>query len=101
MAPAVAEAAQVRWPVPPIRVQNYRHLADLLAVQARLDDHLAGELHPGGAQVQTAVRVSAERAQTAMGIANRAMKEEVQDAGENRIAYVTMQPGHRAGSNAA
>ncbi len=99
--PAIAEAAQVRRPVTAVGVQDDRHLADLLLVQRCLDHHLAGELHARRPQVEPFVGVLAEGAQAAVGVADGRAEEEVQDAGQDRVADVPVVPGHGAGADAA
>src|SRR5262245_33633090 len=100
MAPAVAEAAQVRRAVAAVGAERRRHLADLLLVEAGLDDHLAGELHAGRGEVKLEVGVLAKAAQAAVGVLDGAAEEEVEDAGEDGVADVAMQPGHGAGLDA-
>ena len=94
MTPAVAERRQLRLAA--ARVQCDRNLAD---VELRLrcpDHHLGGELHPGRAQVESWQHVAADRAQPAMGVADRCAVENVEKAGEDRISDPA-QPGHRSG----
>src|SRR5262249_36127316 len=92
--PAVAEAAQVGRAVAAVRIKDYRDLADLLSVQARLDNHFTGEFHSGTGQPQPFITILTESAQAAVGVADRRVEEQVQDAGEPRIADVAVQPGH-------
>ena len=61
-----------------------------------LDDHLAGELHAGGAQVQLVVGVFAEAAQAAVHVAHRGVKEDAADEGQDGVADPPVRPHHRA-----
>ncbi len=99
--PAVAKAAQMRWPVPAIGRQGRRYFADFLFAQARLDHHLAGELHAGRREIQTLVGVLAEATQATMRILDRRAEKEVQDAGKDRVADVAVHPRHGSGQNAS
>src|SRR5262245_52068808 len=99
--PAVAEAAQVRRPIAAVRMQHDRHFADPLPQERRLHDHLAGELHARRRELQAFIGIFAETPQPAMSVANRRVKEHVQDAGQHGVADIAMQPGHGAGLDAA
>src|SRR5262245_13667011 len=96
MPPAVAEAAQVWRAIAAIGAERRRHFADLLPLQAGLDDHLAGELHAWSGQAKLLVGILAETAQAAVRVADRRTEEQVQDAGQHGIADVAVQPGHGA-----
>ena len=99
MPPAVAKAAQVRRAVSAIRVENDGNFRNLLVVQTGFDDHLAGELHPRSFDVQSLVGFLAERSQAAVRVADRRVKKEVQDARQDRIADIAMEPRHRPWPN--
>ena len=92
MAPAVAPGAQVRRAAAAVRAQRRRHLGDAQAVQRRLDDHLAGELHAGGAQAK---RQDGSRGRSRAGRSGSrrpAMpKKQPADAREHRVADVAVQ----------
>ena len=77
-------------------MQCDRKLADVELRIRRTDHHLGGELHPGRTQVESWQRVSADRAQPAMCVADGRAVENVEKAGEDRIPDPA-QPGHRAG----
>ncbi len=95
MAPAVAEARQLALAA--ARVILDRELGDPQVLLRRPDDHLGGELHPGGPQVQPRQHVAAQGAHAAVGILDPGAEEQVEHAGEQRIADVAVQPGHRSG----
>ena len=69
-------------------MQHDGNLADFLPVQTGLDDHFAGELHAGRGQLEPFEGVLAKAAQAAMSVADGAVEEQIQDAGQHRIADV-------------
>src|SRR5579871_4077704 len=91
----------MRWVVSAVGVQNNGNFRDPLMVQTGLDHHLAGKLHSRSLQMQPLVGFPAEAAETAVGIADRSMKEQVQDPSEDWVADVAMQPGHGPRPDAA
>src|SRR5690606_41996179 len=76
MPPSVAPGVQVRGPAAAVRRQRRRHLADVVALQGRLDDHLAGELHAAGLQPEPHDRLLVEGAQPAVEVADLAAEEQ-------------------------
>ena len=60
------------------------------------DHHLGGELHAGRAQVEPRQHVAPQRAHAAVRVADAGAEEDVEDAGEDRVADVAVQPRHRA-----
>ena len=61
------------------------------------NDHLGGELHAGRAEIEPRQDVAAKRAHPAVSVADAGAEEEVEDAGQHRIADVAVEPGHRSG----
>ncbi len=76
-------------------------LGDLHPEQGSLHHHLAGKLHPGGAQVHPVVTFHGETPQSAVEVAGRAMKKEAPQGAKNGIAQVLVEEGHRLGSDSA
>ena len=98
VAPAVAEARELGGAA--ARVVVDRQLADVQVRLGGADHHLGGELHAGGAEVELGQPVAAEGAHAAVGVAHAGLEEEVQRAGEDRVADVAVQPRHGAGLDA-
>lgn len=73
--PPVAPGPQVGGAAAPVGAEGDRDLAGTQPVQRGLDDHLAGELHAGGPQVEPEDRVAVEPAQPAVEVADRAAEE--------------------------
>ena len=82
--PAVPEGRELRLTL--AGVESDRQLADLEAAARGADHHLGGELHPGRLKGERGQDVAPERPHAAMRVAHRRAKEEVQEAGEQRIA---------------
>jgi hypothetical protein len=72
-------------------------LGDLQVLLGGPDDHLGGELHARRAQIQPRQDIAAQRAHAAVCVVDAGAEEEVEQARENRVADVAVQPGHRAG----
>jgi hypothetical protein len=94
VAPAVAEARELGLAA--ARVVLDRQLADVEVLLGGADHHLGGELHAGRAQVEHGQDVAAEAAHAAVGVLDAGAEEEVEDAGEDRVADVAVQPRHGA-----
>ena len=94
VAPAVAEARELRLAA--ARVVLDVDLGDRQVLLGGADHHLGGELHAGGAQVERVEHVAAQRPHAAVGVAHAGAEEEVEQAGEQRVADVAVQPRHRA-----
>ena len=92
--PAVAEARELRFAA--ARVVGDRDLGDLEVLLGGAHDHLRGELHPGRAEVEPLQRVAAQRAHAAVRVLDAGLEEEVEDAGEDRVADVAVKPRHGA-----
>ena len=100
--PAVAPRAQDGAGGREDRGQASPALRRCAVLQARLDHHLAGEFHAVAIQLERARKASrliARRPQWASSIARA--EEEVEDAGQRRIADIAVLPGHGAGGDAA
>ncbi len=74
MAPAVAPRPQVRRPAAPVGRQRDGNLGDALVEQRSLDDHLAGELHPGPFEPQLFEAALRQRPQAAMCVVDPGAK---------------------------
>ena len=94
VAPPVAEAGELGFPA--ARVVLDRQLLDGQVLLGRADDHLRGELHAGGAQVEAGQHVAADGAHAAVGVLDARAEEEVEHPGEHGVAHVAVQPGHGA-----
>jgi hypothetical protein len=63
-------------------------------MEGGLDHHLAGELHPGGGQVQAEDRLAPEGAQPAVEVPDPAVEEEPAEPAQQGIADDPVAPGH-------
>src|SRR5690606_23268586 len=72
------------------------HLGDAELMQRRLDDHLARELHPRGAEPERVDGLLAEAADAAVKVAARCLEEQAPDESEDRVAEVLVKERHRA-----
>ena len=95
MTPAVAEARQLALAAAGVVFD--RELGDLEVLLGGPDHHLGGELHAGRAQVQARQDFAAHGPHAAVGVADAGAEEEVQQAGQDRVADVLVQPRHRPG----
>ena len=73
-----------------------RHLADAQARLRRVDDDLAGELHPLGGESQAVVGLSREGPHAAVGVGDIEAEELVEQSGKDRVPDIPVQPGHGA-----
>src|SRR5581483_10648280 len=101
MAPAITPRAQVRWAAAAVLLERRGDLNHALAEQRGFDDHLAGELHAGGAEVEALVGVDGERADAAVEVADGRVEEPAADEAEHRVAEISVQRRHGAGADAA
>ena len=65
------------------------------SLEARMTISEANSM-PGRAQVEPRQHVAAQRAHAAVRVADAGAEEDVEDAGEHRVADVAVQPRHRA-----
>ena len=65
------------------------------SLEARITISEANSM-PGRAQVQPRQHVAAQRAHAAVRVADAGAEEDVEDAGQDRVADVAVQPRHRA-----
>ncbi len=93
VAPCVAEAVQLRLADAWVVVD--RDLADPQLAPEGLEDHLGGELHPGRVEVEGLEGVAPHRAHAAVGVGDLHAEEDVEEAGEDRVADVPVEPRHR------
>ena len=93
MPPRVAEAVQLRLADPGVVVD--RDLAHAELAPERLEDHLRGELHPGRVQIEGRERVLADGAHPAVRVGDLDAEEDVQQARQDRVADMTVEPRHR------
>ena len=92
VAPAVRERGKLRLALAGVVLD-----IDLTDIEAELgcaDHPLGGELHPGRPQVEPRQQVAAEGAHAAVGVGNARAEEEVEQAGQDRISDVAVQPRH-------
>ena len=95
-----------RWRQPSLQVESFdsptarvvldRELADVEPLLGGADHHLGGELHARRAQVEARQDVAADAAHAAVRVAHAGAEEEVEDARQDRVADVAVQPRHRA-----
>ena len=93
VAPGVAEAVELR--LADARVVVDRDLAHAELAAVGLEDHLRRELHPGRVEVERRERVAPHRAHPAVGVRDLHAEEDVQEAGQDRVADVAVEPRHR------
>ena len=93
VAPGVAEAVELR--LADARVVVDRDLADREPAPVRLEDHLRGELHPGRVEVEHGQRLAADRPHPAVRVGDLHAEEDVEHAGEDRVADEAVQERHR------
>ncbi len=99
--PAVAPGAKVGTAGASVAPQGDGKLGDAKAVEARLDDHLTGELHAAGRQPELEDGVAAESAQTAMEIPDVAVEEQAAEPAEHGVADDAVGPRHGVRLDAA
>src|SRR6516225_8773931 len=87
--------------IAPVGIEHDRHFGDLLFIQASLDYHLAGELHPRRLQTESVVSVAAKAAESTMRVTDGTAKEEVENSSKYRVADVSVRPGHRPRADSA
>lgn len=66
-----------------------------------LDEHLAGELHPDGAEAEPLQRIAAERADAAADVGDLEAEEEAREVRLHGLEEVAVQRAHGAGEDAA
>jgi hypothetical protein len=81
--------------------QSGGDLYDPLLHKRGFDDHFAGELHAGGAQVEAFVGVDGEGADAAVEVADGRAEEPAAEEAEHRVAEISVQRRHSAGTDAA
>ena len=94
VAPAVAKARELGLAAAWVVLD--RELRDPQLLLGGPDDHLRSELHARRAQVEDREDVAPEAAHAAVRVRHPGLEEDVQDPGEDRVADVAVQPGHRA-----
>jgi len=78
-----------------------RDLFDAQPLERGLDQHLGRELHARGPQIHGPPGRLRETPQTRVSIRNLLAKQEVEHARQDRVADVTVRPGHGAGQDLA
>ena len=101
MTPAVVPGPQVRGAGTTVLLQGGGDLDDVVLGQGGLDDHLGGELHPGGLEPQVEDALPVEAAQAAVEVPDAGAEEQLADAGQDGVAQILVQRGHGAGGDAA
>ena len=88
-----------------VRVQGaalpHRRLRDAHFLAHRLDNHLAGTLHPGRLKPQGAHALGAKPPQPALKVAHGSGKQQPPDAGEDGIPHIPAQERHPLGTGFA
>src|SRR6185437_2914481 len=79
-----------------IDVEGDRHFGDLCADQARLDDHLGGELHSGAALTEALVVGAREAPQAAVDVLDWRVKPAAGEPREHRVPPPAVEKGHGA-----
>ena len=101
MTPAVAPCAKVRGAAAAVFLERGRDLNHALAEQGGFDDHLAGELHAGSAEIEAFVGVDGEGADAAVEVADGRAEEPAAEEAEHGVAEIPVQRWHRAGAYAS
>jgi hypothetical protein len=84
----------------PVRMERYRHLGDVRSPEARLDDHLGRELHPGATLIELLVMLLREPTHAAVDIVDRRPEPRPCERREHRVAPAAVEERHRSGHNA-
>src|SRR5437870_5211938 len=101
MAPTISPTTQV-WRAAATSGREYRwHFRNSNSLQCCFHNHLAGELHPGGLQVEMKHCRFAEAAQAAMKVATGTAKKQATYRCQHRVTQVAMEWRHRAWFNSA
>ena len=94
MAPTVTQRRELRLAGP--RVILDRELADVESPARRMDHHLGGELHSRRAQIEDRQHLPPQGAHPAMDVAHLRPVEEIEEARQERVADVPVEPRHRS-----
>ncbi len=92
--PAVAPGAEVRGAAAAVGGESGGDFGEAEVGEGGFDDHLAGELHAGGAEVEPEDSVAAHGADAAVEVADGDAEEEAADEAEDGVAEVLVQWGH-------
>ena len=99
--PAIAPGSEVGWAAAAVWREGGGDLGHAEAGEGGFDDHLAGELHAGGAEVEREDGVAAEGAKAAVEVADGDAEEDAADGGEDGVAEVTVKRWHGSGLDGA
>src|SRR5436190_2175814 len=100
MTPAVAPAPKMWRTASAVACEARGHFGHTEPASRGVRDHLAGEFHPRRAQSKAEDGVASEATHAAMKIPDGAPEEQSSNRGQDRIAEVTVQGGHRSGRDA-
>ncbi len=101
MAPAVADAPQVRAAIAAVGIERDGDFFDAQLDQGALNDHLAGHLHAGHLEAHLAVGGLGEAAHPAVRIADAGLEDHVEEPTQAGVSDPTVVPGHGAGLDLA
>src|SRR5262245_34256566 len=84
----------MRRAVAKIAREGDRNLSDPASFERCLDDHLARKFHAVARQLQVVEGRAREGSESAVGIADARPEKDVEDAGQYRVANVSVLPRH-------
>ncbi len=99
--PAVAPGAEVGRAAAAVGREGGGDLGHAEAGEGGFDDHLGGELHAGGAEVEGEDGVATEGTEAAVEVADGDAEEDAADGGEDGIAEIAVEWRHGAGFDGA
>src|SRR5690606_28157843 len=94
VAPTIAEGPEVRGSISTIRMQHDGHLATLAVEERRLNHHHTAELHPDRSGINPQEDLFGKGAQAGMRVGETRAEEQIQYAGQHRVADVAILPRH-------
>src|SRR6201989_255470 len=101
MTPAVAPSAEVWGAAAAVGGEGSGNFGEAEVGERGFDDHLAGELHASGAEVEAENGVAAHGADATVEVTDGDAEEEAADEAEDGVAEVFMQRGHGSRFNLA
>ena len=99
--PTVAPGAEVRLASATVRAEDRRHFPDVEALERCPDDHLAGELHARGAEIEIDDRLASEATHAAVEVSDVDIEQSATDERERRVTDDPVQRRHRPRGDAA
>src|SRR5580704_3986279 len=101
MTPAVAPGAEVGWAAAAVGSEGGGDFGETEAGERGFDDHLAGELHASGAEIEGEHCVSSKGSDAAVKVAHGYAKEEAADETKHRVTEVFVEGRHGSGLDLA